>query len=245
MELIKLSYRNSIIAVLIFVIGFFMVPPIPQSQAYHNFVDGRLTLNIPNFADVVSNIPFLFVGIFGLLKLKTISKSKRQYFIFFIGIIGVSIGSSYYHLNPTNSTLVWDRLPMTVVFMSLASIIISEFVDSKKGQLLLFPMIITGIVSIFYWVIFNDLKWYALVQFFPMVLLPIILVFCKSKYTMTFGYWFLLIAYVAAKVFEYYDTQIFDTLRLVSGHSLKHIVSASGLAILLYTYLKRELVDLK
>ena len=38
----------------------------------------------------------------------------------------VAIGSSYYHWKPSNSRLVWDRLPMTVGFMSLVAVVISE-----------------------------------------------------------------------------------------------------------------------
>ncbi|PWH84512.1 alkaline phytoceramidase [Algibacter marinivivus] len=222
----------------------FLMPPINQDGSYHQFVDSNKIANIPNFWNVISNIPFLLVGILGLYKLNFITQNKIQYLIFFSGIILVSIGSSYYHLNPNNTTLVWDRLPMTIVFMSLVSIIISEFVNNKKGQLLLIPMLFIGLLSIFYWIVFNDLRLYVFVQFYPLLLIPVILVFYKSNYNLVFGYWLLLIAYIIAKVFEYFDEQIFDNLGVISGHSLKHLVAAIGLYILTYTFIKRNLINL-
>lgn len=44
-----------------------LVPPIPQSQIYHGFADRQTLLGIPNFWNVVSNLPFLLVGALGLL----------------------------------------------------------------------------------------------------------------------------------------------------------------------------------
>jgi hypothetical protein len=46
-------------------------------------------------------------------------------------------GFSYCHLWPGNETLVWDRLPMTLVAMMVFTIIIGEFASLKIGRLLL------------------------------------------------------------------------------------------------------------
>ena len=37
--------------------GLPFLPPIPQDQAYHQFADHRTLLGIPNFWNVVSNVP--------------------------------------------------------------------------------------------------------------------------------------------------------------------------------------------
>jgi hypothetical protein len=34
--------------------------------------------------------------------------------LFFAGVTAVGVGSTYYHLNPDNATLVWDRLPVSL-----------------------------------------------------------------------------------------------------------------------------------
>ena len=142
---------------------------------------------------MISNLPFLIVGLFGILRLKKMDRLNMQFLTFFIGVCFVSIGSGYYHLNPNNDTLIWDRLPMTIVFTSLISIVISEFIDDKKGKLLLLPFLILGIASIVYWVKMGDLRLYVLVQFYPILAIPVILILFKSKIISPIGFWLLLI----------------------------------------------------
>ena len=222
--------------------GLFILSPIEQNKEYHNFCDSDTILNIPNFWNVVSNIPFLVIGLIGLYKTSYISETRIQYLIFFLGVSLVSIGSGYYHLNPNNNTLVWDRLPMTIAFMSLLSIIISEFIDTKIGLRSLLPALLIGFLSVGYWIFFNDLKMYVLVQFYPVLGIPVILIFFKSKYNLTIGYWILLLAYLIAKIFEHLDYETESAIIIWSGHTLKHIVIAIGIFSLLYTYVKRKRV---
>lgn len=228
---------------LIALVAIFLKGPIIQDQCYHRFSDANAFLDIENFWNVISNLPFLIVGCLGLFKMKCFEKLSIQYLMFFLGILLVSLGSSYYHLNPNNTTLVWDRLPMTVAFMALLSIIISEFINAKIGKILLTPLLLIGLLLITNWVVFNDLRLYAFVQFYPMLIIPVILIFFKSKYNFTIGYWLLLLAYVIAKLLEFYDRQVFEFLKVISGHSLKHLVSAIGLFVLYYLYVKRKRLE--
>jgi len=43
-----------------------LLPPIAQDPSYHQFADQRTLLGIPNFWNVVSNLPFVLVGTMGL-----------------------------------------------------------------------------------------------------------------------------------------------------------------------------------
>ncbi|VAW42291.1 Expressed protein precursor, partial [hydrothermal vent metagenome] len=227
------------------IIAMFFIQPIPQDSAYHNFVDGRTILGIANFWNVMSNLPFLLVGVMGLIqlqRLKTIAEMGVAYWLLFFGVALVAFGSGYYHLAPDNHTLVWDRLPMTIAFMSLFAIIIAEFINIQKGRLLLFPLLIVGVLSVFYWQYTEangagDLRFYALVQFLPIVLIPIMLLLFPAKFSKVSGYWWLLLAYVIAKFLEYFDTQIFAlSANIISGHSIKHMAAAFGMYILLVSY---------
>ena len=94
--------------------------------------------------------------------------------------------------------------------------------------------------SVIYWQVFNDLRIYALVQFYPMLAIPVILILFKSKYNLSIGYWVLSGAYLFAKVFEHFDHEISTLLNGVSGHPLKHIVAAIGIFFLFYTYVERK-----
>lgn len=236
----RIGYILLIVITIMAIVGLFVLSPIEQDKKYHDFCDSDTYFNIPNFWNVISNVPFLIIGLIGMYKASTLLDKKIQYILFFLGISLVSIGSGYYHLDPNNNTLVWDRLPMTISFMSLFSIIISEFIDLKIGLNLLFPALLIGLLSVVYWIVFNDLKIYILVQFFPILAIIVMLIFFKSKYNLTIGYWLLLLAYIVAKLFEHFDCQTQSTLKILSGHTLKHLIISIGIISLVYSYTKRK-----
>lgn len=232
---------------LLSVIMFLLCDPYPQNPEYHNFCDKDEHFGIENFFNVVTNVPFLLVGILGIqwLKKSTDNQFKEEirfsYVILFLGLCLLAIGSGYYHLSPQNETLVWDRLAMSIVFMSLFSIIIGEFISVKLGKLLLFTLLTLGLSSVVYWHYCNDLRFYGVVQYLPMLLIPIILLFFRPSFTLSSGYWLLLGSYMVAKIFETCDSKLCDILPFLSGHSLKHLVAAFGVFLLIKTYMTREL----
>lgn len=247
----KLALSTIFLLFIAVFVVFLTTQPIAQDAAYHDFSDTCSVFGIPNFWNVVSNLLFLFVGVAGLYKLraghslKYIEEIKVAYTLLFLGVMLVAFGSAYYHIRPNNMTLVWDRLPMTVAFMALFSIIIAEFISVRIGKLLLFPLIVTGIISVFYWYYtetlgVGDLRLYIIVQFLPILIIPLILLSFRSRFTHVGGYWVLLLAYGAAKLFEYFDAQIFNVLGIISGHSLKHVVAALGVYGLLLAYQSRQ-----
>lgn len=225
---------------------------IPQDPAYHHFSDNQAFTGIPNFWNVLSNIPFLIVGLLALYKLLLTNRltieaqNKLAYILLYLGVALVAFGSGYYHLWPSNETLLWDRLPMTMAFMALYSVLITEFISVRAGKLVLLPMALLGLLSAVYWHVteakgMGDLRFYILVQFFPLLTIPIILMTFPSRFTYTSAYWWLISAYFIAKALEHFDAQIHDLLVVISGHSLKHITAAIGLYVLLRGYEKRKL----
>ena len=228
--------------------------PIPQPQSYHGFADKSVIWGIPHFFDVLSNILFVLVGLLGLYKttrkdrIQIIAGNRMSYNVFFIGVALVGLGSGYYHLSPGNATLVWDRLPMTIAFMALCSIIIGEFTSIRLGSILLIPLVSFGVLSVLYWhwteaAGQGDLRPYIIVQFLPMLVIPVILICFRPSFTKASGYWFLLLAYVIAKLFEHFDKEMHMATRFVSGHSLKHIVAAIGIYILLVSFVRRRAIE--
>jgi len=229
------------------IITAFFIQPIAQDTGYHHFADARSLLSIPNCNNVITNIPFLIIGCIGMFfSVKQIALSLRiNIFIFFLGIFFTGIGSAYYHYNPTNDTLVWDRLPMTISFMAFFSIIISEFISIKAGKRLLFPLLFLGLLSILYWKLtmvqgHDDLRFYVLVQFLPMILIPGILLMFKTNDIPKKYFWVILLTYLIAKLFEAGDDLIFTQGEFVSGHSIKHLVAAIGPLIFLIVLMKKK-----
>jgi hypothetical protein len=218
-------------------IAVFNFAPIPQDPAYHRFADHRLIAGLPNFWNVISNIPFLIIGFIGMRQVLirqltgALADLRWMYFAFFVGVFLTGIGSSYYHLNPDNRTLVWDRLPMTIGFMALFSAIVGEYISIRAARILFTPLLIIGLASVFYWHVTElngngDLRPYALIQFLPMILIPVILWLFKSDMQGDAFYWGMIAAYALSKAAEYFDTGLYDLVEAVSGHTLKHLISA-------------------
>ena len=223
------------------VIGSLFVPRIPQDPAYHQFVDDRTLLGIPNFWNVVTNISFVLVGIFGFARLSRIFALRTSYLLVCIGIILVGAGSAYYHFSPSTKSLVWDRLPMTIVFMALFSAIIEDRVSDRAGKILLWPLIVVGAASVGYWHLSElqgngDLRPYGLVQFLPLVLIPLILVLFPSRGLRTSFLWWTLITYALAIITEHFDLRIFETTGIISGHSIKHLLASLALLFFVLAY---------
>ena len=206
---------------------------IPQDPAYHAFADHSRLLGIPNFWNVATNLPFLLVGLVGITwRARLRDKAlQTQYVVFCIGVLLVSFGSAYYHWAPSTPALVWDRLPMTVAFAALFSAVVQDRVSERLGQALLWPLAIAGIASVAWWYWSElagrgDLRPYAVVQFLPMLLMPLILLLFSGRGLRAGWLWATLAAYVAAKFAEYFDGTIFRATGFLSGHSLKHLLAA-------------------
>ena len=228
--------------VMLVVAGVFLfVPPVAQDPAYYLFADTRGLLGIPNFGDVMSNLPFVLVGLAGLFTVRQHESRlplTAAFYIFFIGIFLTGFGSGWFHWAPGNGTLVWDRLPMTIGFMPFFAIILGLYIKESAGRRWLLPLLVIGVFSVFYWdytegLGHGDLRPYALVQFLPMLLIPgCILLFGRGR-PENRVFWGMIGFYVLAKVLEALDTLVFAAGGLVSGHSLKHLAAAAAPWLLL------------
>ena len=197
-------------------------PVIPQSQSYHDFADQRTLLGIPNFWNVISNVPFVVLGAIGWLHYR----DNPATFVLFTGICLTGFGSAFYHWSPTDNSLFWDRLPMTLGFMAILASIVAERIDARAGALLLWPLLVFGVFSLLWWLWHNDLRLYAWAQFFPILALPVLFMLFPAKYSNAF-YWLIAAGcYALAKVFEYTDAAIYSAGGMLSGHTLKHLAAA-------------------
>ena len=210
--------------------------PIHQDLAYHQFADTRILLGVPNFHNVISNLPFVLVGLAGIgvcLRQKN-DETKIAWLLFFTGVSFVGLGSIYYHLNPNSQTLLWDRLPMAMGFMALFAALLGELIALKITRYLLLPMVVTGLASVMVWHWFDDLRFYVWVQFMPLLVIPVMLLLYPKRYSHTYLLVLALLIYVLAKVLEVCDMEIFLYLQsAVGGHGLKHLVAAVGSGVLL------------
>lgn len=223
----------------------FFAPRMDLPQSYHNFADQRSWLGIAHFGDVASNLLFAIAGLWGLLSLsrkpsrvKFVDPRERwPYLVLFCGLLLTAFGSSYYHLAPDNARLVWDRLPMTMVFMPLVAAVIAERISVGVGVWLLPLLTAVGIASVLLWRVSvlhgaGDLRFYSAVQVYAVLILPVVLLL-PPRYTRGSDFAVVFFLYVLAKITEIADHQIFSWGRIVSGHTLKHLAAgAAGFWIL-------------
>jgi hypothetical protein len=220
--------------------GAWLVPPIPQDPGYHRFADARALLGVPNALNVLSNVPFTVVGILGIAALLGSGRvifvdpaERRAYVVFFVGVLLTGLGSGYYHLAPDNDRLVWDRLPMTIAFMALLAAVVTERVGIREGTRLLVPFVTIGLVSVLLWHFTEragagDLRLYALVQFLPLLVVPVLVGLYRSRYTRGADIFGVVGLYGLAKVLELGDAVVLGLGHLVSGHTLKHLTAAAA-----------------
>jgi hypothetical protein len=220
------------------VIALALHDPITQDPSYHQFADGRVVLGVPNFWNVISNAGFLLVGCSGLLAVRRKGaglQMRPAYIVFFVALIFVSLGSAWYHLAPDTPTLTWDRLPMAFAFMAYLAIVIGERIDASLGHVLLPLLLLCGAASVGYWHLSGDLRPYLVVQFVPLVLIALIAGLFAKPNVDQYGIWLILGAYSLAKVAELLDEAIFRMQAVISGHTLKHVIAAAGLYVVVLT----------
>src|SRR5262245_37112118 len=210
----------------------------PQPLDYHHFADTRALYGIENFLDVASNLGFLLVGLLGLvvaLRPRTRFESageRAPYAVFFAGMAWTALGSGWYHLAPDNERLFWDRLPMTVAFMSLVAAQLVDRVHVRAGLAMLLPMLAIGAASVIYWRATEragsgNVMPYGVLQGWSVVVL-LLLAAQPSRYTRGGDLYWVFGGYVLAKGFELFDAQLLALTHAVSGHSLKHLAAAAA-----------------
>jgi len=228
--------------------------PLSQPASYHNFADRRTVLGIPNFLNVASNFPFAVIGVWGMVFLLSSTAQRDRaftdlsehwpYLVLFTGLFLTAFGSAYYHLAPSNAGLVWDRLPMSIMFAGFVAAVIAERIDAEFGVKLLPFLVLLSTGSVLQWYYSErhgqgDLRWYAAVQIYS-VLVLLIAPILRSKYTKSRDFLVVFVLYALAKIFETFDRKIYSMGQVVSGHTLKHLVAATAGYWILRMLLMRE-----
>ena len=231
--------------------------PLAQDPAYHAFADQRRLAGVAHFWNVISNLPFALVGLLGCIWLVRSGRKSGAftepveqfaYFLFFAGEILTCLGSAYYHSAPSNETLVWDRLVFSLMLTSFWAIVVTEFIDLRVGTRILAPWVLLGVYSVLYWSWSEssgrgDLRLYLLVQFYPVIAIPLIVGLFRSRYPHSGALSLAWAMYVVAKLCELYDAPIYQLTGFWSGHTIKHLAAAGASYLLLDGLWRRSEID--
>jgi hypothetical protein len=225
----------------VFIMAAVLVPAMPQPLSYHAFADCRTFWSIPNFFNVLSNLPFLAGGGMGLWLIWrgegsfVDEREQLPYLVFFVGAVLTSMGSAYYHLAPDNPRLVWDRLPMTLGFAGLVAAALAERTDQRFGLRSLWPLLAVGAGTVIYWYATermgagNIIPYAAYQGWSILAIVLLIALFPAQRYS--HGHLLLWAAgwYGLAKLFETFDLGVYRLLGgTLSGHTIKHVLAAGA-----------------
>jgi hypothetical protein len=232
-----------------------VVPAMPQPLSYHAFADCRTFWSVPNFFNVLSNVPFLVAGGWGIALILAGGgrfiepRESLPYLVFFLGALLTAFGSAYYHLAPDNPRLVWDRLPMTFGLAGLVSAAIAERASPRIGLRLLWPLLGLGAFTVVFWYgteLAGDgnVIPYGLFQgWCILAIVLLIALFRADRYSHGRYLAWAAVWYGLAKVFETTDLSVYRaTGGVMSGHSIKHLLAAIAVfAIVWQLRLRRPL----
>jgi hypothetical protein len=242
-----MEHRKRHIPLLLVIAGSLAVvllfPPVLQDPAYHAFADQRVFFGISRFLDIFTNLPFLVIGIAGLLLgfRRGISGAWRSWMVFFAGVALVGIGSAYYHADPSDQRLVWDRLPMTAGFMGVLVAVLTERISERIETYGLLPAVLAGMLSVLWWSWNGDLRPYIPVQALPLTVIPLMLLLYPDEKTGDRFFMLSLLCHMLAKAAEHFDQAFYIvTGQVISGHSFKHLAAKTSCAILLVLLKRRE-----
>ena len=218
--------------------------PIAQWPSYHEFADARSWLDLPNAANVLSNLPFAVIGVWGLWRLSRIPReaagdgAHAAWVMFSAAVAITALGSAIYHWAPANGPLVLDRLPIAWACAALTCALMAERVDPRWGRapMLAGAMVVATLSVALWWITESrgqgDLRAYLWVQFLPMMLVPAVLLLrlpaTGSRLTPASAWWTVLALYGLAKLMEVADHVVFDAIGWASGHTFKHLLAAAG-----------------
>ncbi len=225
-------------------IALLAVGPIALPDGYHDFADRRLWLGIPQAGDVLSNLPFLLVGLIGLARLPVYSPARDAWRIFFGAVSLTAFGSAYYHWTPNDLALAFDRLPIAAACAALICAFVAERIDARADRpLALAAALVLAALTVLYAYVSplwfgpgGDLRPYLLLQIWPLALVPLLLFVypaATGRNVLRNAIWlWALLLYLLAKAFELADQPVLALTGWISGHSIKHLLAAAAALVL-------------
>ncbi|QAU33027.1 hypothetical protein [Janthinobacterium sp. 17J80-10] len=223
--------------------------PVAQLTNYHDFADQHTLFGIAHGADVLSNLGFALVALWGWRRLAPARKHPgiaagwAGYALFLAGLLLTAFGSTWYHLDPDNARLVWDRLPITLACGGLLAGVWGD-ARQRSSAALAAGLALAGMASVAWWYFTElagsgDLRAYLLLQILPILLIPLLQWIHGTPPAERWAFAGALLLYVFAKFAEMNDHQIAAVLGALTGHTLKHLLATAAAALVVASLVQR------
>lgn len=201
------------------------------------FADARHWHGLANAMDVLSNLPFALLGLWGLLQLRGLEGPHPRVpgstldcaWLFFVGLLLTAAGSAFYHLQPDGLRLAADRAGMTVAFAGLIGLAVCERVSPRAGWAAAWATLGGGLLAVAVCAETGNVLPWALVQFGGMALVLWLALLRPVPGAIGLRLGLVIACYALAKGFEMADQGVYElTGHAISGHTLKHLVAAGA-----------------
>jgi hypothetical protein len=130
-------------------------PHVSQHAHYHAFADQRMLWGVPCAMDVLSNLAFALMGIWGLrLGLRGHAgwaPPAAWPGCFFGGLLVTALCSALYHLQPGDASLAVDRLGMVLAFAGLTGLAVAERLSARAGVAAAATVLVAGPLAVLVW----------------------------------------------------------------------------------------------
>lgn len=221
-------------------------PQVAQHAHYHAFADQRALWGVPHALDVLSNLPFALAGGWGLCVLRRWMRpgqgmragkgvgmpaesatSAGLCGLFFAGLLLTAGGSSLYHWQPHDATLLWDRAGMLVAFAGVAGLAVAGRIGPRPAWVVTLTMLVAGVLALRSWQASGQFLPWAVVQGGGMLLVASLAFRPQRPEALPVSLAAVIGWYALAKLLEWGDHAVWEwTQGVVSGHSLKHVAAA-------------------
>jgi hypothetical protein len=221
-----------------------MFGPIAELANYHDFADQRSWLGIANAGDVLSNLGFLAVAVYGFFMLGRARRgdpARIAYGVFFAAVGATAAGSTWYHMAPDDARLVWDRLPIALACAALLAAALRDAYPKAACAVWALPVLCgCAVLSVLWWSWTGDLRFYLLIQAAPLVLVPVLQWQSGTAMSQRTLFFVAIGLYVWAKLFEMADQAVLQALTVVSGHTIKHVLAVAAAFVLAQAFAGRS-----
>lgn len=197
-------------------------------------------LGVPHGLNVLTNLPFLLVGAWGLVRLARRGRLADPAFLdwtgLWISVFLLAFGSGAYHLFLTPATLALDRLCITGIVACLGARIFAATTGRGPDPRVTGLLLIVCPATVLAWVLGGTSWLYGALQAVGGVLAVVLVLRAHRRGVIgrevLRPVLFFASAYALAKVVEGLDAPICALTGAFGGHPLKHLLSAAGLLAL-------------
>jgi hypothetical protein len=220
------------------IVGLVAWGPVGLVPHMHHFVDEGPWLGVPNGINVLSHVPLIPIGLWGIWRVSRLPSNEPLRWIwgcFFLCQMLATLGGMYYHRAPGDAAFIWDQVPKSAACSLFAFAFLAERIDRRFGNPIAIATALSASLLGGIWWLYS-LHHDGLGDLRPLIwleMLPVLLVatgaWTLSGHLLSRQDWMRSqISFVVAQTVDWTDGAVFDlTHQTIGGHSMRHLALAA------------------